>query len=97
MPNGLLQFEWDPKKAASNLRKHHISFREAAMIFSDGLAQTYNDSAHSHGEQRYVTLGMSDQGRVLVVAHTMRGETVRIISARKATKRERKAYEEKTK
>ncbi|MEK6336240.1 MAG: BrnT family toxin [Acidobacteriota bacterium] len=67
------------------------------MVFSDVLAKTYDDSAHSHGEQRYVTLGMSDQGRVLVVAHTMRGETVRIISARKATKRERKAYEEKTK
>jgi uncharacterized DUF497 family protein len=97
MPNGLLEFEWDLKKAASNLRKHHISFREAAMVFRDVLAQTYDDSPHSHGEQRYVTLGMSDQGRVLVVAHTMRGEMVRIISARKATKRERKAYEEKSK
>ena len=97
MPNGLLEFEWDPKKAASNLRKHRISFREAAMVFSDVRGQTYDDAVHSHGEQRYVTLGMSDQGRVLVVAHIMRGETVRIISARKATKPERKAYEEKSK
>ncbi len=60
MPNGLLEFEWDPRKAASNLRKHNISFREAAMVFSDVRGQTYDDSAHSHGEQRYVTLGMSD-------------------------------------
>ena len=97
MPNGLLEFEWDPKKAASNLRKHRISFREAAMVFRDVRGQTYDDVVHSHGEQRYVTLGMSDQGRVLVVAHTMRGETVRIISARKATKPERKAYEKKSK
>ena len=96
MPNGLLEFEWDPKKAASNLRKHHISFREAAMVFSDVLAKTYDDPAHSHREQRYVTIGMSDQGRVLVVNHTTRGEAVRIISARKATKREQKAYEEKS-
>lgn len=94
MPNGLLEFEWDPKKAASNLRKHRISFREAAMVFSDTLARTYDDSAHSHGEERCVTIGMSDKGRVLVVAHATRGERVRIISARKATLHERKAYEE---
>jgi uncharacterized DUF497 family protein len=96
MPNGLLEFEWDPKKAASSLRKHHISFREAAMVFSDVLARTYDDSAHSRGEQRCVTIGMSDKGRVLVVAHAMRGERVRIISARRATPHERKAYEEES-
>ena len=97
MKNGLLEFGWDAKKAASNLRKHHISFREAAMVFNDVLAFTYDDSAHSHGEPRYVTIGMSNQGRVLVVAHTTRGELVRIISARKATRPERKTYEEGSK
>lgn len=94
MTNGLLEFEWDPKKAARNIRKHHVSFREAAMVFGDVLAFTYDDSLHSQGEQRYVTIGMSDQGRVVVVAHTTRGEIVRIISARKATRSEIKAYEE---
>ena len=97
MPTDLLEFEWDPEKAAANVRKHRIFFREAAMVFRDVFSFTYDDAAHSRGEQRYVTLGMSDQGRVLVVAHTMRGEMVRIISVRKATKRERKAYEEKSK
>jgi uncharacterized protein len=97
METGLLEFDWDPKKAASNLRKHRISFREAAMVFRDGFAFTYDDPKHSHGEQRYVTMGLSDQGRVIVVAHTTRGERVRIISARKATPRERKAYEEENK
>ncbi len=97
MKNGLLEFEWDPQKAARNLRKHHVSFREAAMVFGDVLTFTYDDSRHSQGEQRYVTIGMSDQGRVLVVAHTKRGELVRIISARKATRREIKAYEEESK
>jgi uncharacterized DUF497 family protein len=97
MKNGLLEFEWDPKKAARNLRKHRVSFREAAMVFGDVLAFTYDDSRHPHGEERYVTIGMSDQGRVLVVAHTTRGELIRIISARKATRREIKAYEEESK
>ncbi len=97
MPKDSLEFEWDPKKAASNLRKHHISFREAAMVFKDVLGFTYDDSAHSHGEQRYVTIGMSDQARVLVIAHTTRGELIRIISARKATRPERKTYEEESK
>lgn len=67
------------------------------MVFGDAVAFTYDDSPHSQGEQRYVTIGMSDQGRVLVVAHTTRGELVRIISARKATRREIKAYEEESK
>ncbi len=67
------------------------------MVFSDVLAFTYDDSAHSHGEQRYVTIGMSDQAHVLVVAHATRGERIRIISARKATPRERKAYEKESK
>lgn len=97
MKNGLLEFEWDPEKAARNLRKHRVSFREAAMVFGDVLASTYDDSLHSQGEQRYVTIGLSDQGRVLVVAHTTRRELVRIISARKATRREIEAYEKECK
>ncbi|MGH9871018.1 MAG: BrnT family toxin [Pyrinomonadaceae bacterium] len=94
-----MQFEWDPKKAKSNLRKHRVSFSEAIMVFSDVFSFTYDDAANSHGEQRYVTLGMSAQSRrgVLVVAHTMQGEKVRLISARKATPRERRAYEEENK
>lgn len=97
MANDLLEFEWDSKKAAINLRNHGISFREASMVFRDAGSFTYDDAAHSHTEQRYVTLGMSDRGRVLVVAHTLRGDRIRIISARKATKSERKLYEEQSK
>jgi uncharacterized DUF497 family protein len=90
-------FEWDPKKAKSNLRKHRVSFTEAATAFNDFLSLTFDDEAHSDAERRYVTLGTSYQGRILVVAHTMRGEKVRIISAREATPRERKWYEEENK
>ena len=68
MKNGLLEFDWDYKKAAKNLRKHQVSFLEAAWVFRDVLAYTYEDSAHSQGERRYRTIGISDQGRVLVVA-----------------------------
>jgi uncharacterized DUF497 family protein len=92
-----MEFEWDLRKAKSNLSKHGVSFEEAAMVFSDILSFTYNDEAHSHAERRYATLGMSDQGLLLVVAHTMRGERVRIISAREATPSERKWYEEESK
>lgn len=88
-----MEFEWDQQKALSNIRKHGISFEEAASAFSDLLSFTYADEVHSRIERRYATLGMSNQGRVLVVAHTMRGERVRIISARKATPREQKWYE----
>lgn len=92
-----MEFEWDPKKAKSNLRKHRVSFYEAATAFNDILSFTFEDEAHSDVELRYATLGMSYQGRILVVAHTMRGEKVRIISAREATPRERKWYEEENK
>jgi uncharacterized DUF497 family protein len=88
-----MEFEWDPKKARSNVRKHGISFDEAASPFSDVLSFTYDDELHSHVERRYATLGLSDRGRVLVVAHTMRGERIRIISAREATPREKRWYE----
>jgi uncharacterized DUF497 family protein len=88
-----MEFEWDPKKAASNIRKHGISFDEAASAFSDALSFTYDDELHSRTERRYATLGMSNQRRVLVIAHTMRGERVRIISAREASPREKRWYE----
>ena len=92
-----MEFEWDPKKAKRNLRKHRVSFEEAVLIFSDILSFTYDDEAHSQAELRYATLGMSVRGRVLVVAHTMRGEKVRIISAREATPLERRWYEKENK
>ena len=92
-----MEFEWDRKKATRNVRKHRVSFEEAAMVFSDVLSFTYDDEAHSQAERRYATLGMSNQKRVLVVAHTMRGELVRIIRAREATPHERRWYEEENK
>lgn len=92
-----MEFEWDSRKAKSNLRKHKVSFEEAATVFSDILSFTFEDEAHSDVERRYATLGMSYRGRILVVAHTMHGENVRIISAREATPRERRWYEEENK
>ena len=89
----MVQFEWDRSKAASNLRKHRINFREAATVLQDPLSTTFPDSA-SEGEQRYVTIGMSAMGRLLVVAHTERGDAIRLISARRATRRERGFYEQ---
>jgi len=91
-----VNFEWDVEKAATNLRKHRVSFEEAATVFGFPLAATYYDPAHSTGESRYITVGMSRSGRLLLVAHTDRGENIRIISARQATRRERKQYEEST-
>ncbi|HEV7374311.1 MAG TPA: BrnT family toxin [Pyrinomonadaceae bacterium] len=92
-----MEFEWDSKKAKSNLRKHKVSFEEAATAFNDILSFTFEDEAHSDVERRYATLAMSYRGRMLVVAHTMRGEKIRIISAREATPRERQWYEEENK
>lgn len=89
-----MQFEWDTHKALLNLRKHKVSFEEAATALRDTMAATGADPDHSMGEFRYVTFGFSERGRLLVVAHTERGETVRIISARLANRRERKIYEE---
>jgi uncharacterized DUF497 family protein len=89
-----MRFEWDPRKAAANLRKHDISFEEATTALRDDLALTGRDPDHSTGEARYITFGVSSQGRLLVVSHTERGGLVRIISARTATKSERKIYEE---
>ena len=71
-----MKFEWDPKKARSNLRKHKVSFEEAATALSDPMAATGADPDHSIGEERYITFGVSERGRSLVVAHTEEGETV---------------------
>ena len=92
-----MEFEWDPKKAAKNFRKHRISFNEAATVFGDSLGTTVPDPDHSLAEDRYITVGMSSRGRLVMVAHTERGERIRIISARELTRAERKAYEEETK
>jgi uncharacterized DUF497 family protein len=87
-------FTWDPKKAESNLRKHGVDFYEAASVLDDSLSTTFPDPNHSTSEQRFLTIGMSALGRLLVVAHTERGNKIRIINARQATRHERRFYEE---
>jgi uncharacterized DUF497 family protein len=87
-------FEWDESKAASNLKRHGIQFGEAATVFDDPLSTTFPDHAHSTSERRFLIIGLSALGRVLVVAHTETGSTIRIISARESTPAERKFYEE---
>ena len=89
-----LTFEWDPNKAESNIVKHDVSFEEASTIFADPLSITIQDPDHSDMEDRFITLGMSIRGRLLVVVHTDRNATIRIISARLATTRERKDYDQ---
>jgi uncharacterized DUF497 family protein len=89
-----VNFAWDATKAAENLRKHGVDFREAATVFDDGLSTTFPDVDHSVGERRFLIIGMSARGRILVVSHTDTGETTRIIGARGATRRERLFYEE---
>jgi uncharacterized protein len=89
-----MEFEWDEDKAAKNLQKHKVAFTEAATVFGDPLSVTFPDPDHSIDEDRYITIGTSDRGHVLVVSHTDREDRNRIISARKATPRERKTYEE---
>ena len=88
------RFEWDEVKAATNLRKHGIRFEEAASVFSDSLAYTFDNPDHSVGEQRFVTFGISQSGRLLAVVHAERGRAIRIISARRATRHERGIYEQ---
>jgi len=90
----MVKFEWDPGKARRNRRKHRVSFQEAATVFGDPLAVTYADPDHSLLERRFITVGMSSAGKVLIVAHADRDENTRIISARKTTQSERKHYEE---
>ena len=91
-----MTFSWDTKKAQENLEKHGVDFREAATVFDDPLSTTFPDVDHSLGEQRFLIVGMSARGRTLVVSHTETGEAIRIISARRATRRERRTYEEVT-
>ena len=89
-----MNFEWDQRKAESNLRKHGVSFHEGASVLADPLSITFHDPDHSVSEHRFVTVGLSHAGRVLMVAHTDRGDNIRIISARRTTKREQRHYEE---
>ena len=89
-----LKFEWHGPKAAANRAKHKVTFEEAKTVFGDPLGRITDDPRHSEGEERFVLLGQSDRRRLLVVLFTERGEAVHLISARKATRRERKHYEE---
>lgn len=90
-----MDFEWDSQKADINNKKHGVSFDEASTVFGDYLSLTYPDSEHSIQEERYIIIGLSSNNRILVISHTQRGESIRIISARQATKRERAFYESK--
>jgi uncharacterized DUF497 family protein len=94
MKDRLLEFEWDPKKAASNLRKHRVSFEEAASVLSDEYATIYEDPDHSQHERRYLSIGASKRGRLLIIAYSHKGVRIRIINARRVTKQEREMYEE---
>ncbi len=87
-------FEWDPNKAAQNLTKHGVTFEEAISVFTDPMFITVVDDEHSIDEERYITIGLSAQGQLLIIAHTDREDRIRIISARKATKREEQFYVE---
>lgn len=89
-----MEFEWDEDKATTNLKKHNVAFDEAASVFGDPLAVTFADPDHSADEARFIILDSSNRNRVLIISHTDREDRVRIISARKATPRERKVYEE---
>ncbi len=89
-----LEFTWDPAKAAANFRKHRISFPEAATAFGDLHSMTIADPDHSAREERYLLIGMTRTSKLVVVSHTERGDMIRIISARRARRRERSTYEE---
>ena len=91
---GPLSFEWDGRKAAANRAKHKVTLEEASTVFGDPLGRITDDPRHSEGEERFVLLGQSEKRRLLVVMFTERGETIHLISARKATRRERREYEE---
>jgi uncharacterized DUF497 family protein len=91
-----LTFEWNEAKAKANFGKHKVSFEEAKTVFDDPFLMTFPDPEHSHGEQRYLDIGSSSKRRVLVVIHTEREANIRIISCRKATMRERRAYEQES-
>lgn len=88
-----ITFEWDAAKALENLAKHGVSFEEATTVFGDPLSLTVADEVHSEGEERFVTMGQSSTGKLLVVVHAERGDAIRLIGARPATPRERREYE----
>ena len=89
-----LKFEWHPRKAAQNKRKHGVSFEEASTVFSDPLSATVSDPEHSHNEERFILIGYSSKNRLLMVSHTERHDRIRIISARELTSLERQEYEQ---
>jgi uncharacterized protein len=89
-----MEFEWDPQKAGANAQKHGVTFEEAATVFGDPLAITFEDPDHSRDDNRYVTFGLSMQKRLLVVSHTERRDRIRIISARPMDRKERIIYEQ---
>lgn len=89
-----MEFEWDQSKAASNFKKHGVSFEEAKTVFDNSLAVIFDDGTHSRGEQREIIIGHSRQNRLLLIAFTERSGNVRIISARLATRQEREDYEQ---
>lgn len=90
-----MEFEWDKNKATSNLSKHGVSFDEARTVFDDTLYIDFYDPDHSYDEHRYIIVGQSTQNHLLVVSYTERGNKIRLISARRATRKEREAYEER--
>jgi hypothetical protein len=89
-----IKFEWDLRKARGNLRKHGIDFNEASTVFADNLSITIPDPDHSEDEERWITMGLSNRQRLVVVVHTEEEETIRLISARTADRFERRKYEE---
>jgi uncharacterized DUF497 family protein len=89
-----VKFKWDSRKAESNVVKHGVSFDEAATVFNDPLALTFEDRAYSHAEHRYLTFGLSSAQTPLVVCHTDRGDNIRVLSARRMTPKERRDYEQ---
>jgi len=89
-----MEFEWDEAKAAANLAKHDVAFEEAKTVFDDPLYVDFYDPDHSQDEHRYIIIGQSSEGRVLIVSYTERNDTVRLINARQVTRAERETYEE---
>lgn len=90
----MMRFDWHEEKSQANVRKHDVGFDEAATVFKDPLSLTIPDPQHSIGEDRFIDIGLSDDGRLLVVTYTEKGPIIRIISARVASTAERKAYEQ---
>jgi hypothetical protein len=90
-----LTFEWDEKKAKENIKKHRVSFEEAKTVFNDPLSVTIYDPDHSIDEYRYIDIGLSSKNRLIVVSYLEKGEKIRIVSSRKATKKEQRDYEER--